>query len=863
MLYFVLHIHFFYIFAATTITIIIFTYRRVAVRMDFWQLLHSNWTTQYKHKMKKGLLLVSLVAGSCWAQSNYPITPIPFNNCEITPQSFWGQRLQASRDVTVPLAFTKCEETGRYHNFELAANQLKGQGSDTVVVRGFSFDDTDVYKTIEGCSYLMQSFPNLRITVERGGQPCLVYAKDYIDSVLTIVASAQEPDGYLYTARTMNPAHPHSWAGHNRWEKEEDLSHELYNLGHMIDAAVAHHQATGKVTFLNIAKAYADCVCRALGPNTGQQVRVPGHQIAEMALAKLARVTGDRKYLAEAKFFLDKRGGTVHRNPYNQTHMPVLEQDEAVGHAVRAAYMYAGMADVAAMTGDTSYFQAVDRIWNNIVSKKLYITGGIGSTSNGEAFGPDYDLPNMSAYCETCAAIANVYVNHRMFLLRGDAKYYDVLERTLYNGLLAGVSWDGGRFFYPNPLESAGQHQRQPWYGCACCPSNICRFIPSLPGYIYAVRSTDVYVNLYVANDSEFKVEGRQVEIEQQTNYPNDGYVKIYMRKVRPSMTLKLRVPGWLRNRVVPSDLYEYSDGKRPSFIVKINDKITGVTVDSKGYININRDWRVDDKIEITFDMEPRVVKASPKVAADLGRVAVERGPIVYCAEFADNAGFDVRSIILNQMPKFTLSNKLIQEGFSVPQLVTDAQVLLFNTRGELQSRSVQLNLIPYYAWNHRGQGSMTVWLPQELRATTPVMPPTLASRSAINASYKSNAINAINDRLVPKSQDDANLAHYEFDKKGGLQFIEYTLPKADQIQSCTVYWYEDKDAGVYVPRSWRILYKAYDGSWRPVAGANRYTTYKGVANTVQFNAVITPAIRLEVTQQDGKKSGLFEWEVK
>ena len=804
-----------------------------------------------------------MVAGSCMAQVRYPINPVPFSYVQVTPESFWGQRLQACRDVTVPLAFTKCEETGRYRNFELAALQLQGKGSDTVQVRGFSFDDTDVYKTIEGCSYLMQSFPNLRITVKRQGVPCTVYAKDYIDSVLTIVASAQESDGYLYTARTMNPYNPHKWAGANRWDKVEDLSHELYNLGHMIDGAVAHYQATGKETFLKLARAYADCVCRTIGPEPGKMIRVPGHQIAEMALCRLAAVTGDKKYLQEAKFLLDRRGTTQHRAYYNQSHRPVLEQNEAVGHAVRAAYMYSGMADVAAMTGDTAYVGAVDRLWEDIVSKKMYITGGIGSTKNGEAFGAPYELPNMSAYCETCASIANCYLNHRLFLLHGDAKYYDVLERTLYNGVLAGVSYDGGRFFYPNPLESAGQHNRQPWFGCACCPSNICRFIPSVPNYIYAVRSADVYVNLYMASDTEFKVEGRTIEIEQQTNYPDDGYVKIYMRKVRPSMNLKLRIPGWLRNRPVPSDLYEYNDGKRPSYNVKVNDKIVVTQTDEMGYVTISREWHIDDKIEITFDMEPRIVKAGPKVSADLGRVAVERGPIVYCAEFADNLGYDVRSIILNQLPKFSLNKKVITETFSVPQLVTDAQVLQFNNRGELQSRSVQLNLIPYYAWNHRGQGSMTVWLPQELRATTPVMPPTLASRSAVNASYKSYSVFAINDRLVPKDQEDYNLAHYEFDKKGGMQYIEYTLPKADAIKSCTVYWFEDKDSGVRVPKSWRILYKAYDGSWHPVAGANHYTCYKGVANTVQFNAVITPAVRLEVFQQDDAKAGLFEFEVK
>ena len=331
----------------------------------------------------------------------YPINPVPFTSVKVG-DGFWGQRLKASREVTVPLAFSKCEETGRYRNFECAAHP-----SDTIHVGGFSFDDTDVYKTIEGASYLLQTYPDERL-------------KQYIDSVLVIVAGAQEPDGYLYTARTMNPKHPHEWAGNQRWEKVEELSHEFYNLGHMLEAAVAHYQATGQRNFLDIAIRYADCVIREVGPSEGQVVRVPGHQIAEMGLAKLYLATGNQKYLDQAKFFLDYRGKTDHRDPYNQTHLPVLEQKEAVGHAVRATYMYAGMADVAALTGDEGYIHAIDTIWNNIVSKKMYITGGIGSTNDGEAFGANYELPNATAYNETCAAIGMVYVNHRLFLLHGD-----------------------------------------------------------------------------------------------------------------------------------------------------------------------------------------------------------------------------------------------------------------------------------------------------------------------------------------------------------------------------------------------------------------------------------------------------------
>lgn len=562
--------------------------------------------------MRKVLVTTLLVAATVGSQAQvknqshgYPIDPVPFTSVKVT-DSFWGQRLNASREVTIPLAFSKCEETGRYQNFVNAAHP-----SDTIKVGGLAFDDTDVYKTIEGASYLLQTYPDKKLA-------------KYIDSVLVIVAAAQEPDGYLYTSRTMNPKHPHEWAGSKRWEKVEDLSHEFYNLGHMVEGAIAHYQATGKKNFLNIAIRYADCVCREIGTGEGQQIRVPGHQIAEMALAKLYLVTGDQKYLDQAKFFLDQRGYTSRTDEYSQAHKPVVQQDEAVGHAVRAAYMYAGMADVAALTGDTAYIHAIDRIWDNIVGKKYYITGGIGATAAGEAFGKNYELPNMSAYCETCAAIGNVYVNYRLFLLHGESKYYDVLERTLYNGLISGVSLDGGGFFYPNPLESMGQHQRQPWFGCACCPSNICRFIPSLPGYIYAVKDKDVYVNLFMSNTSDLKVGGKAVSIEQTTKYPWNGDITIGINKNNAGQfNLKVRIPGWVRGQVVPSDLYTYSDGKRLKYTVKVNGEAVQNEL-KDGYFCIDRRWKKGDKVEVHFDMEPRTVKANNKVEADRGRIAVE-----------------------------------------------------------------------------------------------------------------------------------------------------------------------------------------------------------------------------------------------
>ena len=632
----------------------------------------------------------------------YPITPVQFTSVKVS-DGFWGHRLKASREVTIPLAFSKCEETGRYENFVKAAHP-----SEEYKVGGLAFDDTDVYKTIEGASYVLQTYPDKKLEA-------------YIDSVLVIVAAGQEPDGYLYTSRTMNPKHPHNWSGDHRWEKVEVLSHELYNLGHMVDGAVAHYQATGKRNFLDIAIRYADCVCREIGPGPGQVERVPGHQIAEMALCRLYLVTGDKKYLEQAKYFLDRRGKTATSDLYTQSHLPILEQDEAVGHAVRATYMYSGIADVAALTGDKEYIDAIDRIWDNIVSKKYYITGGIGATHQGEAFGKNYELPNAEAYCETCAAIGNVYVNHRMFLLHGESKYYDVLERTLYNGLLSGVSLQGDGFFYPNPLETAGGYERKPWFGCACCPSNICRFIPSVPGYVYAVNGNDLYVNLYMPNTLTQKVNGKDVVLRQETGYPWNGDVQITIDKnSAKTFSLKLRIPGWVRGEVAPGELYKYADGKSLGYKVLVNGEEVSSELD-KGYFTITRSWKKGDKVSLHLDMEPRVVTAREEVLADRGKIAVERGPIVYCAEAADNS-FPVRSVLMSPVPAMTVSHGDIL-GYPVEKISTVAQTLHYDQMGRLRVDDVKLTMIPYYAWCHRGAGEMAVWLPTELGAASPAKP--------------------------------------------------------------------------------------------------------------------------------------------
>lgn len=635
-------------------------------------------------------------------KSGYNITQVPFTQVKIAQQSFWGQRLKAVRDVTIPLAFSKCETESRYENFKKAAHP-NDENKCTI----FPFDDTDVYKTIEGASYLLQTYPDKRLT-------------EYIDSVLDIVAAAQEPDGYLYTPRTMNPKHPHEWSGEKRWVKEEVLSHELYNLGHMVDAACAHYQATGSKKFLNIAERYADCVLREVGPSTGQACVAPGHQIAEMALARLYVLTGKKEYLDEAKFFLDYRGKTQVKDWYTQSIQPVVEQKEAIGHAVRAGYMYAGMADVAALTGDTTYIKAIDTIYDNIVSKKYYLTGGVGARHAGECFGENYELPNLTAYNETCAAISMVYLFQRMFLLHGEAKYIDCLERTLYNGVISGMSIDGGRFFYPNPLSADGKYhfnsdntiERQPWFGCACCPSNLCRFIPSVPGYVYAVKDDNLYVNLFTSNTSTLNVLGKKVTLEQSTEYPWNGDIAIkVVANSAGNFRMLVRIPGWVRNEVVPSDLYTFSDNVQPSYLITVNGQPTDGALLPNGYFAIARKWKKGDVVRVHFDMQPRTVVANANLKEDVGRVAVERGPLVYCAEFVDN-DFDIFKFIMPKSPTFaTTSRPDLVNG--IITIATDGQAISTDADGRISVKPARLTMVPYYAWNHRGVGKMAVWLNQ------------------------------------------------------------------------------------------------------------------------------------------------------
>lgn len=619
------------------------------------------------------MLMFFAVTGTEAAQKDYPVQPVPFTSVKIV-DGFWSPRFETNRATTVWYDFKRCEDTGRIDNFAKAGGLMPGQ------FKGIPFDDSDVYKVIEGAAYSLAIQPDPKLD-------------KYLDDLIAKIAAAQESDGYLYTARRLLPAEKMpGMSGKTRWSNLGS-SHELYNVGHLYEAAVAHFQATGKKTLLDVATRNADMLCNTFGPGKVQEP--PGHEEIEIGLCKLYRITGQQRYLDLARYYVELRGrqGTHKlRGAGQQDHKPITEQEEAVGHSVRAGYFYSGVADVAALTGDEKLISAIDRLWENVATKKLYLTGGIGARHGNEAFGDNYELPNATAYNETCAAIANALWNQRMFLLHGDAKYVDVLERIIYNGFLSGVALTGDQFFYPNPLEDNGKYKRSPWFGCACCPVNIVRFIPSIAGYVYATRDDTLYVNLFMGGAGKTRIGDNQIELCQETRYPWDGKVKLTVNPDQSALfTVNIRIPGWSRNQPVPGDLYRYADAVKPSAKLVVNGKSVAISLD-KGYAPIKRRWNRGDVVTLELEMPVRKVVAHDSVQADRDRFAVERGPLVYCAEGADNAG----SVLTRTFPGAEVKFET-QEN---PDLLGGIVTVKMNT----------LNLIPYYAWCHRGMNEMSVW---------------------------------------------------------------------------------------------------------------------------------------------------------
>ncbi len=793
-----------------------------------------------KNKIVLILALSVFASLSAIAQSgDYPIQPAPFTSVHLT-DNFWAPRIRMNHDVTIPIAISKCYETGRVDNFMFAAGIKKGE-----FCTEYPFDDSDVYKILEGASYSISMYPDAAL-------------EKIIDSLIYYIGKAQEPDGYLYTNRTINPQHLHPWVGKERWEKDPELSHELYNLGHLYEAAVAHFQATGKRTLLDIAIKSANLVYSDF---IGKQLPYyPGHQVIEMGLVKLYRITQDRRYLDLAKYFLDIRKGG---EEYNQANKPVTEQDKIVGHAVRATYMYSGMADVAAIEGVTAYTAALDKIWDDLIGTKYYITGGIGSSGSNEGFGEPYDLPNMSAYCETCASIGLVYWNYRMFLLTGDSKYYDILERTLYNGLLSGVSLSGDHFFYPNVLESRGQHERSPWFGCACCPSNICRFMPSIPGYVYARDSSNIYVNLFVQNDAEIEINGNKVQLTQVTNYPWDGNIVITVNPAKPAgFGLALRIPGWAKGEAVPGNLYHFLPDENRPYTILVNGHAAKYMLQN-GYAIIQNNWKAGDRVDLSLPMPVRKIAANPLVIADRNRVSLQRGPLVYCIEWPDNKEGHVLDLVLDPETPLTAEfNAQLLNG--VETISGNAKVAMNSESGNQLTGDQHFTAIPYYTWANRGAGNMEVWIATKADAARPVPMSTLASQSKVSGSTRTSALTSVNDQDLPSNSNDHSILYFHWwPKKDTTEWIQYDFKEKSKVSECSVYWFDDGPwGGCRIPATWRVLYKS-GNKWIPVKTTENYVITKDQLNTVKFKPVTTAALRLEVTLQKEYSSGVYEWIVK
>ena len=785
------------------------------------------------------------------AQKQQPVAPIQevsFTQVHLN-DGFWSPRIEINRTVSIPSAFHECEVNGRFDNFALAAGLIKGEHKGD-----FSFDDTDPYKVIEGASYSLAVHYDAKLD-------------HYLDSVINIIAQAQEPDGYLTTCVTNKCTRLSGWWGTHKWEKIN--SHELYNSGHLIESAVAHYRATGKKNFLNVAIKNADLVCKTFGPNEGQIHRPGGHPIIEMALCKLYKVTGNKTYLEGAKYFVEETGRCTdgHRpSEYSQDHMPILQQNEIVGHAVRAGYLYSGVADVAALTGDKAYFEALERIWENMSSKKLFITGGIGSRPQGEGFGPDYELNNHTAYCETCAAIANVYWNYRMFLATGESKYIDVCERALYNNVMSGVSLSGDKFFYDNPLESDGEHERQKWFGCACCPGNITRFVASIPGYIYAQQGKDIYVNLY----AQGKAQVGKVELEQTTNYPWDGQIQLKVNKGHGKFAIKFRIPSWLKQSPTNNHLYKYVDAA-PAYTILVNGVAAG-SADETGYVTIYRSWKKGDVVELSFPMNVRRIVANDNAEDDRGKVALERGPVVFCLEGNDQADGKVFN-------KYILNASEITAAYDANLL--NGVVTLSGDAKEVQPdgtiKDVKFRAIPYSTWNNRGPQQMEIWVANTPSKAVATPQPTIASKAqtfsnrgpiqndAPETAPTDSWAGGVNDQWEPKrSSDTSKPYHYWWLKQGTTEAITYQFDKEYEVSNVQVYWldFDHYDGNFRTPESWTLYYKDANGEWQEVADHSPYTVRKDCYNSVDFAPVKTTGLKILAKLQQGESGGVLEWKV-
>ena len=793
---------------------------------------------------------------------NEPLAPVSFEKVTLQ-DSFWLPRLKTQKETLVPFSLDKTEPA--VENLRRTGEYLKtGKGKLLPLPR---YVASDLFKVMEGAAYLL--------TLEKDPE-----LEKRMDEIIDIIADAQCEDGYLYELFTAPSQNAIGWGAGDKPYSFVVHSHELYNMGHMYEGAVAYYRATGKRKWLDVAEKNAQHINKVFfegDSNYNQGVPVnqaPGHQEIELALIKLHQVTGNELYLDMAKKFIDVRGVTyrpegegVMSPTYAQQHLPVREQRTAEGHSVRAMYLYSGMADVVAAKGDTTLVPALESIWHDIVDKKMHINGGLGAVPGIEGFGPAYELPNKDTYDETCAAVGNVLFNYRMFLATGDAKYVDVAEVALYNNVLAGVNLEGNRFFYVNVLEADGKKAfnhgragRSPWFGTACCPSNMARLIPQVPGMIYSHTADDVFCGFYASSVTEIPLQGGKVKLTQQTDYPFDGAIHI---EVAPEaddaeFTLWLRIPTWCNDRFVPGDLYSYADPASAQVTAMVNgNKVSTRTAD--GYMPIQRRWKAGDKVTLQLPMPVRYSVAHELVKADSNRVCITRGPLVYCAEQPDNS-HPASSYIIDQ-----IGGQGEVETFAEGALKGISSISLPAKACQKENEvAATLKLIPYYAWNNRGDHqTMNVWFARDLATAIQGSVRMVGNIDDVTATHTcmSDDVYAVADGKLPKSSADTSIPRWtSWSQKGQVQQVDIKLKKAQPIESISVYWYDDK-GGVQVPVSWNVEYQD-QGAWRPF---KLYVTDMYGIQPDQFNMVhpaepfTTDAIRLNITPRRDATVGILE----
>lgn len=781
------------------------------------------------HGAVNGLVLATILGTTLQdAPKLRKLEPVPFTQVQITDK-FWAPRRLTNRKVSLTHSLDMLEKAGNIKDFELAAAG-KHEG-----YMGPVFMDSDLYKTLEAVSYSLATDPD----------PAL---EKRIDGMIEKIAAAQMPDGYVNSYYQVNE--PTKRLTNLAW------NHELYCAGHLFEAAVAHFQATKKKNLLNIATRYADFLAKTFGEKPGQRAGYCGHPEIELALVKLWKATGNAEYFRLARFFIEHRGehffaqeqhipDDKYDGTYYQDQVPIRELKGIVGHAVRAGYLMSGVVDVARETGDTGLLQMVDRIWKNTTSKNMYLTGGIGPSASNEGFTVDYDLPNLTAYQETCASVAMTMWNYRLALLYGDSKYADVMETSLYNGVLAGYSMDGKRYFYVNPLASMGNHHRSEWFGCACCPPNEARTLSSLGGYAYATSSNGLYVNLYIQGSVKAEVAGKPVVVDVKTDYPWDGDVLFTVRPgSRRQFSMNFRMPSWCTMAKV-----------------KVNGKVLpSLQKSGQGYLTVDRFWSGNDTVELTLDMPARTVAANPQVKADIGRLALARGPLVYCFEQVDNKP-PLGSVAMPQTSVWTLNKKdgmvfLEGTGLTAPTQPWSGGLYAAVPRPQ----QVPLRAVPYYAWDNRGPGAMEVWLP-----TTPPSAPIVGLERSAKVSMSFVSGNAqpegIHDGVEPKSSSEqpGQLAHW-WPHKGGKEWVAYTWSKPIKVGSVEVYWFDDTGRGeCKFPELWH-LEALVNGQWKPVH--SEFQVKPDTWCKAVFDPVTTTSMRLVVDMQPGWAAGIHEWRV-